>query len=252
MNPPSTRGTLVARELRALVALTALLGLGAGTSLVQSVRTTRPQAVYVTSDGRAYVAEELYRGAPLAGNRPGDLEAARVAATSLARTQFNVTPGTLTAQVRAVDGQGTAHGRAVYRRWLPRELLATLVLADSGTIRVREYGTGASAAGEAPGRVKVTVPLTGWLYSRHVPFAGPYSGIPLRGDTQWWMERDVQGAWRLDSVAGTLLDSGVVESWTLYHVASRSLPAVVIAHEVVARDSAAWAAWRMPKPYGRF
>ncbi|MBW7932078.1 MAG: hypothetical protein H3C62_00425 [Gemmatimonadaceae bacterium] len=249
----STRDRTVARELRALTRLALMAFLLASAALFQGSVVSHPRARYITADGRAFAPRDLHDGAPLAGNTADDLDRARATAIALAALQFNVNSATLTANVQAVDARGTAHGRTVYRRWLPREMYSALVLADAGAMQVRSYGTGATAVGEAPGRVKVTVPLTGWFYSRHVPFAGPYTGIPLRGAVQWWMQRDAHDdAWRLDSLAGSVLDSSVVELWVRYRVASRPLPAVVVDGKVIAPDSARWASWMAPKPYGRF
>jgi hypothetical protein len=230
-------------EGRAIARLALLVLAMIGALLGISVAAPAPARVFVAPNGETFRESELLGGAPLRGNTPADLDAARAVAQRLVGLRFVIDSASLNPQLDTLGHLATPAGRRALDQSLPRAALAAMILADAGMQVVREYGVGAVAVGEAPGVVRITIPLTGVLWSRHVPFDGPASGIPLGGIVSLRLHR--QGsAWMLDSLSGDIIDSRVARAWIAHALHERVLPKVIIGGQAIPADSSLAVGWR--------
>ena len=254
------------RELRAATAMTAL-GVLLAIGFVVALAVVRPQVRYVTADGRTVDARDVAAGVVHAGNSDADLAAALQAARRLAYLRYDYDPATLNANLQAVYAAATPTGRQAIERSLPRAALAALVLGDSGTVQLRETPPGGYAYGLRPGRVRVVLPLTGRWHSRHVPFDGLLSGVPLATVAEFTMVRvpavsgpgastgaatgpggapvagasatsaSATSAWQLDGLTGEILAPSFVRHWASYGESGRPLPRPMIQGHAIAADT---------------
>jgi hypothetical protein len=216
---------------------------------------TRPTVVFVRvadaqSPGERFRAAEISGASPLRGNTPRDLELAARAATDLVTARFNLTAETVRPNLQWVEAHTTTQGRGALRAGLPIRTLSDWIMKDAGILRTRVWGTGAVAVGEAPGHVRVTIPVIGTFYSKHVAFRGVGTGIPLGTEIVATMRRGERDLWWLDKLDGDVLDSGMVALWEHYGVTDRPLPRFFVQDKEISADSATRVAWTLaPRTY---
>ena len=194
----------------------------------------------------AHTPGGIAHGLLLAGNSTAELAAARAAGQRFVRLRYAYTPDAVTGAVRTLLGETTPNGAKVLLHdvgsgSLGKRAIEDVILGDSGVVALREFGTGAYSFGVAPGVVRVVVPLVGRLRSRHFPYDGALSGLPLYGTALVTVRKGADARWRLDDLADAGLDSLIVAAWGSYHFATRPRPAVVIDGRVVPPDSV----WRV-------
>ena len=204
--------------------------------------TTRGREVWALARTFGHMPRGIVHGMLLGGNSVDDLSAARRAAQRFIRLRFMYDPSVVNSAFRQLAANATPAGArqlraAAGRGSETRTAIEQVILGDSGVLSLHEYGTGAYSYGVAPGVIRVVIPLIGRLHSRHFPYDGALSGLPVYETALVTVRKDGASHWLFDSLAAGTIDSILTTTWQAYHFATRSHPAVVIDGAVVPTDS---------------
>jgi hypothetical protein len=178
----------------------------------------------------------------LGGNSVEDLSTARRAAQRFIRLRFAYDPARVNIAFRQLATYSTPAGaRQLLTVAGPgsrtRMAIEQVILGDSGVVSLHEYGLGSYSYGVTRGVVRVVVPLVGILHSRHFPYDGALSGLPVYETALVTVRKDGGAHWLFDNLVASSVDSILTTTWQAYHFATRPRPAVVIDGAVVPADS---------------